>query len=180
MSMTRLAAALFVALLALTGCDTPSTTNDPDADAGIISAFQADPIRLRHLDAINAIRAERGLQPLQMSAQLIAAAETHARDMANQQRAWDFGSDGSSPQKRADRAGFSGDVRGENVAETFKGDLYVLREWLKGGPSRQVMLDPQATHMGLGWYQESNGKLWWVQAIGQQRLAAPIATAQLQ
>ena len=178
--MSRLAAALFVALLALTGCETTGVTTDPNADAGMISAFQAGPIRLRHVDAINALRSERGLQPLQMSAQLIAAAETHARDMANQQRAWDFGSDGSSPQNRAERAGFPGEVRGENVAETFKGDLFVLRTWLQGGPSRQVMLDPQATHIGLGWYQESNGKLWWVQVIGQQRLAAPIATAQLQ
>ena len=180
MSMTRLAATLFVALLALAGCEAPGTTSNPNADAGIISAFQAGPIRLRHVDAINALRSERGLQPLQMSAQLIAAAETHARDIANQQRAWDFGSDGSSPQTRAERAGYVGVVRGENVAETFKGDLFVLQTWLQGGPSRQVILDPQATHIGLGWYQESNGKLWWVQVIGQQRSAAPVATAQLQ
>lgn len=180
MGMTRLVAALFVALLALSGCVDPVATRDPNADAGVISAFQAGPIRLRHLDAINALRTERGLRPLQMSAQLIAAGETHARDIANQQRAWDFGSDGSSPQNRADRAGFPGEVRGENVAETFKNDLFVLRSWLEGGPARQVILDPQATHLGLGWYQESNGKLWWVQVIGQQQIAAPIATAQLQ
>ena len=180
MSMTRLAVALFAVMFALSGCVDPVTSNDPDADAGMISAFQAGPIRLRHVDAINALRAERGLPPLKMSATLIAAAETHARDMANQQRAWDFGSDGSSPQKRADRAGFNGEVRGENVAETFKGDLFVLKTWLAGGPSRQIMLDPKATDIGLGWYQESNGKLWWVQVIGQQVFAAPMTTAQLQ
>lgn len=175
--MTRIAATLFVALLALSGCVESPTVRDPNADAGTISAFQAGPIRLRHTDAINALRLERGLAPLQMSAQLIAAAETHARDMANQQRAWDFGSDGSSPQARAERAGFPGVVRGENVAETFKSDLFVLRAWLDDSQSRQVILDAQATHIGLGWYQEANGKLWWVQVTGQERQAAPIVTA---
>ncbi len=180
--MSRLTAFLFVVLLTLSGCVDPATdpNRDPDADAGTISPFMAGPIRLRHLDAINALRAERGLQPLQMSAELIAAAETHARDIANQQRAWNYGSDASSPQKRADRAGFGGEVRGENVAETFKTDIYVLREWLRGGTSRQSILDPNATHIGLGWYQEPNGKLWWVQVIGSRAVAVPMTTAQLQ
>ncbi len=180
--MTRLFAAFFVVLLTVSGCTGPGggINQDPDADAGPISAFQAAGIRLRHLDAINALRAERGLPPLQLSAELIAAAETHARDMANQERAWNYGSDGSSPQARADRAGFNGVVDGENVAETFKTDIFVLRTWLEGGPSRQIILDPSATHIGLGWYQESNNKLWWVQVVGTQVVATPMVTAQLQ
>lgn len=180
--MTRLGAIIFTILLALSGCTTAPGDGayDGNASAGRISVFSTGPIRLRHLDSVNALRSERGMQPLQMSAQLIAAAETHARDMAAQQRAWDFGSDRSSPQARATRAGFQGVVRGENVAETFKGEFFVLQAWLGDTASRAAMLDAQATHLGFAWYQEQNGKLWWVQVIGQAQAAAPLVTAQLQ
>jgi hypothetical protein len=29
-------------------------------------------------------------------------------------------------------------------------------------------MDPLATHIGLGWFQEENGTIWWVQDIGQK------------
>ncbi|MFT5639813.1 MAG: hypothetical protein ACI861_002647 [Paracoccaceae bacterium] len=28
------------------------------------------------------------------------------------------------------------------------------------------MLHPDARHMGLSWFQESNGKIWWTQVFG--------------
>lgn len=177
--MIRIPAMLFSAMLALSACgELPSTTYDGNGDSGNISRFDSGAIRLRHMDSINAMRVERGMQPLQLSAQLNAAADTHARDMAAQQRAWDFGSDRSDPQTRADRAGFSGIVRGENVAETFKGEFLVLQTWLDSPPSRASILDARATHLGYGWYQESDGKLWWVQMMG--RKAAPVLMAQSQ
>lgn len=179
--MTRVTAILFTLLLALSGCTTIPTDGSYDGSAhGRITAFDTGPIRLRHLDSVNALRSERGMQPLEMSAQLIAAAATHARDMAAQERAWDYGSDRSSPQARATRAGYPGIVRGENVAETFKGEFFVLQAWLGDTASRAVMLDAQSTHMGFAWFQEPNGKLWWVQVIGQIQAPEPLLTAQLQ
>ena len=170
--MIRLGAILFSVLVALSACTDISNGNFS------ISELNSDTIRLRHLDSVNALRAERGAQPLQLSAQLDAAANTHARDMAQQQRAWNFGSDGTSPQDRAVRAGFSGIVRGENVAETFMDEFLVLQTWLDDPAARASILDPSATHLGYGWYQESNGKLWWVQVLGQEK--PPLLMAQSQ
>ena len=119
-----------------------------------MSAADADPIRLRHLDAVNAVRAEHGLQPVQLSAELNAAAETHARDMYVQQRAWHFGSDLTSPRERAFRAGYRGELVGENLSEGSDSDLTVLKSWLDFKDTRDVILDPNARGLGLGWFQE--------------------------
>jgi len=110
--------------------------------------------------------AEAGVPPLTLSSALTAAALTHARDIAVQKRAWNFGSDRSAPQTRAERAGFSGLITGEDVAETFMSNIEIFQVWVSDSRSKQAMIDPRATHMGLGWYQEANGKLWWVMDIG--------------
>jgi uncharacterized protein YkwD len=136
---------------------------------GGIRLTEADknPIRLRHLDAVNAVRIENGLQPVQLSAELNAAADTHARDISVQQRAWHFGSDLTSPRERAFRAGYRGEVVGENLSEGSDSDLTVLASWLEFPDTRAVILDPSARGLGLGVFQDSTGKIWWVQVLGQ-------------
>ena len=138
-------------------------------DSGRIENFDSVEIRKRHLDYLNAIRQERGLTNLQISNSLNSSAATHARDIFKQQRAWNFGSDGSSPQKRAEISGFKGVVTGENVSETYEGEFLVLQGWIKNTFSRSVLLNKEATHLGLGWYQQDNGKIWWVQILGLQK-----------
>ena len=138
-------------------------------DSGRIENFDSVEIRKRHLDYLNAIRQERGLTNLQISNSLNSSAATHARDIFKQQRAWNFGSDGSSPQKRAEISGFKGVVTGENVSETYEGEFLVLKVWVKNSFSRSVLLNKEATHLGLGWYQQDNGKIWWVQVLGLQK-----------
>jgi len=132
------------------------------------------------MDLVNTIRAAQGLQPVTLSPQLTAAAETHARDMAAQLRAWNFGSDRSSPQTRAERAGFIGLITGENVAETFLNSAEMFQFWYADPRARAAMLNPAATHMSLGWYQEESGKLWWVQLIGAQQSPADMVMAESQ
>lgn len=175
--MIRLIVALFTLSIFLTACTDSATGNN-----GVhrITAREAHSLRLNHMDLVNTVRAERGLQPVTLSAELTAAAATHARDMAVQLRAWNFGSDRSSPQTRAQRAGFSGLITGENVAETFSGSLAILQVWLADSRARAAMLHPDATHIGLGWYQEANGKLWWVQDMGAAAAPEPVAMAELQ
>ena len=117
------------------------------------------------------------MPPLTLSSALTAAALTHARDIAVQKRAWNFGSDRSSPQTRAERAGFNGLITGEDVAETFMSNIEIFQVWVSDPRSKQAMIDPTATHMGLGWFQEANGKLWWVMDIGAAEAAPGAATA---
>jgi hypothetical protein len=37
---------------------------------------------------------------------------------------------------------------------------------LENGFPRSILLDRDASHIGLGWFQEDNGKIWWVQVLG--------------
>ena len=166
--MFRLTAVLLSALLTLSACTEPSSgVYEGTTRSGNIASYSTDGIRLRHLDSINAMRVERGLPALQLSAELNAAAATHALDIYKQQRAWNFGSDRTSPQERADRAGFIGVVRGENVAETFRSEFFVLQTWLDDPASRASIFDPKITHVGYAWHQESNGKVWWVELLAE-------------
>ena len=154
--------AVLVALFALAACESGGGGGGPR-----ISAADRDAIELRHLNSVNAVRAENGLQPVQLSAELNAAAETHARDMSVQQRAWHFGSDLTSPRERAFRAGYRGEIVGENLSEGADSDLTVLQTWLGFKDTRDVILDPSARGLGIGWYQDATGKIWWVELLGQ-------------
>jgi uncharacterized protein YkwD len=159
--MLRALVTALAATLALAACG-------PSGGSGNrLSEADAGPIRLRHLDAVNAVRLQAGLVPVQLSAELNAAAETHARDMANQQRAWHFGSDLTSPRERAFRAGYRGEIVGENLSEGSDSDLVVLKSWLDFPDTRASIISPAARGLGLGWYQDTSGKIWWVQVIGQ-------------
>ena len=119
------------------------------------------------LDGMNALRQKRGLPPVAFSAELIAASATHARDMAVQNRPWHFGSDGSSPLVRVQRAGYQGKLLGELISETFQTELETLADWSGQPDTRALLLDPRANQLGFAWFQESSGKLWWVALLGQ-------------
>ena len=131
-----------------------------------LSEADKNPIRLRHLDAVNAVRIDNGLQPVALSAELNAAAETHARDISVQQRAWHFGSDGSSPLDRAKRQGYFGPLIGENISETYENEISTLSAWMQARDTRDVIMDPSATQLGIGWLQEPTNKIWWVLNVG--------------
>ena len=135
--------------------------------SGVISSFNMTALKSRHLEMVNALRLENGRSSLKYSSSLSAASKTHAFDIARQQRAWNYGSDASSAIDRARIAGFEGLVLGENVSETYEGEYDVLNVWFKSKIGREIILDPTATDLGLSWYQDSTGKVWWVQMIGK-------------
>ncbi|MXU64666.1 CAP domain-containing protein [Oceanomicrobium pacificus] len=133
---------------------------------GMISGAQTDSIRIKMQDSVNALRSASGLTPLTYSAALNAAAATHARDMSVQQRAWHFGSDRTSPQDRATRAGYPGLIRGEVISESSDAVLTLLESWMATSTTRNIIMDPAGNAMGFSWFQESNGKIWWVMMVG--------------
>lgn len=126
----------------------------------------ADRIPFRVLDAVNAIRAANGIQPLAFNAALNAASLTHARDMSVQNRPWHFGSDGSSPLLRTQRVGYTGRFLGELISETFETELETVSAWMTTPDTRAVIMDSAATEIGFAWFQESNGKIWWTLMTG--------------
>jgi len=79
---------LILASAALAGCAAPppAPTLGPDGKplprVYRLSRAQLPALQFRMRDAINALREEEGLVPLQVNAKLNAAAATHSRDMS--------------------------------------------------------------------------------------------------
>lgn len=138
----------------------------PEQQVYRITERDRNEIPFRMLDSVNALRQASGTGPLQLDAQLTAAAATHSRDMAIQNRPWHFGSDGSSPIDRIRRVGYPGGLTGEAISETFETELETLAAWMQEPTTRAVILDPAATRMGLSWFQEDGGKIWWTLVLG--------------
>ena len=160
--MIRVVSILSLVAFVLTACAGGDGSNKPIR----ISAGQTNSVRIAHVAAVNEYRAQAGLGPLILSAELTAAALTQARDMAVQKRAWHFGSDTTSPQDRAARAGYFGVIKGENIAENYAREDDLLNTWMNDPETRRLMFAADANDIGFGWYQESDGRLWWVQVIG--------------
>lgn len=123
-------------------------------------------IQFRVLDSVNALREAAGASPVELNAELAAAAATHSRDMSVQNRPWHFGSDGSSPIDRVKRAGYTGTFLGEAISETYETELQTLAAWMEVPGTREVVLNPNAKSMGFAWFQEENGKIWWTMVLG--------------
>lgn len=160
-------------LLALSACaPTPEVSTPVLADGRPapkvyrINTGSESRIQFRMLDSVNALRQAAGVSPVELDAQLTAAAATHSRDMAAQNRPWHFGSDGSSPLDRVRRLGYSGGLVGENISETYETELETLAAWMETPATRDVIVGAEARNMGFSWHQENNGKIWWTMVMG--------------
>jgi len=168
--MSRFLALLPTLALILAACSAPLPTMGPDGKplpkVYRIAPKDAAEVEFRMLDAVNSLRQAARAPELVLNAQLNAAAATHSRDMSVQNRPWHFGSDGSSPISRAQRAGYSGTLLGEVISETYETELETLSAWMAEADTRGVILDRGATQMGFAWYQEASGKIWWTLVTG--------------
>lgn len=131
-------------------------------------------VQFRMLDSINALRQSGGHPAVTLNARLNAAAATHARDMSVQNRPWHFGSDGSSPIDRVQRVGYTGLLVGENISETYETELETLAAWMEQDDTRRTIMAPNASDVGFSWFQEDNGKIWWVLVMGDPNTAPAI------
>lgn len=163
---------LIAALVTITlaACATTPPQLGPDGlaipEVYPIKASDEGRITYALLDSANELRRSAGIAPLALNAQLTAAAATHSRDMAVQNRPWHFGSDGSSPLERVRRTGYPGMMLGEDISETYENEIDTLTAWMQIPDTRAVILDPAATNAGFSWYQEKNGKIWWTLVTG--------------
>lgn len=173
--MLRLISVLLIAGLGLAACE-PVNTTPPQIGADgkplprvyRIKPNDTDKIQLRMLDSVNALRQASGRQPVALDAKLNAAAATHARDMSVQNRPWHFGSDGSSPLDRVRRVGYTGEMLGEVISETYETETETLAAWMEDPTTRVVLMEIRATDMGFSWFQEPNGKIWWTLVMGAE------------
>ena len=171
--MNRRAFVLLGSAALLAGCVSSAPPIQVGADGKPLPrVYQITPevaqqIPFRFLDSVNTLRRARGLTPLNLNPQLNAAAETHSRDMSVQNRPWHFGSDGSSPLARVQRVGYSGQLLGENISETYATELETLSLWMQSQDQRNIIMEPTATDLGIAWFQEPGGKIWWTMVTGK-------------
>ena len=166
--MIRILSVITAAALALSACVPAGGSSDgPRAkNAYRITASDRGKLQFRMLDSVNALRSSAGRAPVQLNPKLNAAAATHSRDMAVQNRPWHFGSDGSSPIDRIQRVGYDGGLVGEVISETYETELETLAAWMEQPDTRRVIMTPDAQNMGFSWHQENNGKIWWTLVMG--------------
>ena len=158
-------ALLLIIGLTLSGClDAVDLVNNTSSTYWI-SKSKAAKIHTKVLDAVNEHRVENDLYEISLSEELNLIAKAHSKDMYEQDRAWHFGSDGSSPLDRVSRSGFNGQLLGENISETYESELETLNAWMQRSDTRSIILHKKARYMGLSWYQAGDGKIWWTQVL---------------
>ncbi|MCX8224939.1 MAG: CAP domain-containing protein [Sulfitobacter sp.] len=169
--MIRLFSIMIALSVALAACAPTTSTIGTDGKAlpkvYRIGRGDSGKLQFRMLDSINALRGASGLVQVQLDSNLNAAAATHSRDMANQNRPWHFGSDGSSPVDRIQRVGYTGALVGEVISETYETELETLAAWMEQPDTRRIIMAPDARNMGFSWHQESSGKIWWTMVLGK-------------
>ena len=168
--MIRILSALMAIALAAAACAPVEpgigTDGKPLPKVYRISRGDAGKIPFRMVDSVNALRGAAGRAPVALDSKLNAAAATHSKDMARQNRPWHFGSDGSSPIDRISRVGYTGRLVGETISETYESELETLAAWMDQPDTRRVIMSPDARNMGFAWHQESGGKIWWTLVMG--------------
>lgn len=169
--MNKLTLIALCSALALTACGGRQQVQlGPDGKplpvAYKITPAEEAQIGTRVMGQVNALRAGSSAGPVVLNPQLTAAAAAHARDMSAQNRAWHFGTDGSSPIDRVRNQGYTGRLVGENISETYENDTATLSAWMQTRDTRDVIMDPTARDLGMGWFQEPSGKIWWVLLTG--------------
>ena len=90
---------------------------------------------------------------------------------------WHFGSDGSSPIDRVQRVGYTGQLVGENISETYEAELETLAAWIDQPDTRRTIVSSDAADMGFSWFQEPNGKIWWTLIMGNPSTSPLVPSA---
>ena len=120
------------------------------------------------LAAINAFRAENGLKPLALDARLSRAAAMQSEAQAGRSRIGHYGSDGSTPMRRAERAGYHAKIASENVASGQKSFSEALRVWKQSSGHRTNLLRPNVSEVGVAMAKNKSGRAYRTLVLGAE------------
>ena len=134
-----------IAITPISGVPTVKVQGPASCSYSTSSSYQTQLVNL-----INGARAEAGLYPLGVNAQLTAAALGHSIDMACHGLISHSGSDGSSPYERIVAAGYSPSLS----SEIIYGSGYpqtAFDWWMSDQIHRDEILNPNVTELGVGY-----------------------------
>lgn len=140
--------------------ETPPAQENPDEDApeesgGVQEAAEAV------TSLVNAARRDAGLSELELDADLCAAAQARAQEIA--QSFSHTRPDGSSCFTILEEFGISYRAAGENIAMGQRTPEEVMDGWMNSSGHRANILNGTFTSIGVGYYVDGAGAAHWVQ-----------------
>lgn len=108
--------------------------------------------------------------PLAWNATLATVAQDHSRDMANKNYLDHKDGDGRTPGDRAELAGYSGQLVGENIAAGQDSANKVVEGWLASPGHCANLMNPQYKELGAAYATDpkSNAGIYWTAMFGAQ------------
>ncbi len=119
------------------------------------------------IDALNDLRAQKGLGRVAVSQKLQAAAEAHGRDMARNNYFDHKSRNGSRVADRAKRQGYRYCSLAENLAKGQTSLPEVMKDWYNSKGHRKNMLKSKVNQVGLARVPSESGDLW-VMVLGRE------------
>lgn len=120
----------------------------------------------RVVDRSNLYRARVGAKPLTQNAQLSAAAQKHAENMASQNRLA-HQLDGKGFLERSQGEGYTFLTGGENIAEGAWSSSHVVEMWMRSPGHRRNLLSSGYSEIGVGTAWAEDGTRYDVQVFGR-------------
>ena len=121
------------------------------------------------VDAVNQVRAQNGLAPLQVNGQLVQMAHLQANNMATYNTM--SHTIAAAPQPgltdRASYIGYNYSWLGENIAFNYSDTGSVMNAWMNSPGHRANILDANYTQIGVGISFDSTGRPYFSQVFGK-------------
>ncbi|MEV4433176.1 CAP domain-containing protein [Streptomyces sp. NPDC049585] len=130
------------------------------AQAAAARAGSVESLRQQVVDLVNVQRRAAGCSPVRLNAQLTAAAQKHADDMARRHYFSHTAPDGTDPGKRISAAGYRWASYGENIAYGQKTPASVMNAWMDSEGHRENILNCSFEEIGVGVSTAPDGPLW--------------------
>ena len=141
----------------------------PVQRAAASSSYCATPEDIAILNDVNQHRAENGLPPLVLSADLGDAANYHSEDMATNNYFDHQLSDGTGWSQNIRNFGYDQNTwRGENIAAGNSDPDATYQQWLNSPGHNANMLSPNFTSIGIGHASDPSSQWgnYWTQTFG--------------
>lgn len=120
------------------------------------------------LDEINQFRAQNGLPPVRLSAQLNQAAQGYSEEMAQDGHFDHTSLDGTTFDQRIRGTGYQPGTATENIAKGQRTPQEVVQSWINSPGHRANLLNPNITEIGVGKAVAADGSVYWTQEGARQ------------